>query len=141
VPIMQRGVAALSDRMPKLLSPRAHAIADYTTIGGLVLIGAMLWRRKKHAAIAAFTCAGAETANVLLTNFPGGLARTISFSTHGKIDMGLAATCSSMPDFMGFQDDPHAKFFRIMGLSITTIAALTDFQQLSAPIPRSRRAA
>jgi hypothetical protein len=129
MPIVQKGVAVMSDRLPKVISPKAHAIADYITLGGLVLAGAILWKRNKRAAISALTCAGAEAANILLTDFPGGVAKVISFPTHGKIDMGLAAASSAMPNFMGFEGGPESKFFRIIGLDITAIAALTDFRQ------------
>lgn len=133
MPLMQKSVAVFSNRMPKVLSPTTHAVADYLTLGGLVLMGALLWKRKKHAALAAFTCAGAEAANNLMTNFPGGVAKVISFPMHGRIDFGLAAVCSAMPNFMGFEDEPEAKYFRMIGLNITTVAAFTDFEE-----PRSR---
>jgi hypothetical protein len=139
MPIMQKGVAAMSNRMPKVISPKAHAIADYITLGGLIVLSAICWKKNKRAAVAALTCAGAEATTTLLTNFPGGVAKVISFPTHGKIDMGLAATCSAMPNFMGFDDEPEAKFFRIMGLNITTIGALTDFSQPASGRSRNKR--
>jgi len=141
MPIMQKGVAVMSDRMPKVISPKAHAIADYITLGGLTLMAALFWKKNKRAAIAALTCAGAEATNTLLTDFPGGLAKVISFHNHGRIDMGLAATCSALPNFMGFDEEPAAKYFRVMGLNITTIAALTDFSQPQRRRPRLRRIA
>ena len=141
MPLMQKGVAAMSNHMPKVISPKGHAIADYVTLGGLLAMGALFWKHKKRAAIAALTCAGAEAANTLLTNFPGGVAKVISFPTHGKIDMGLAATCSAMPNFMGFDDEPEAKFFRIMGINITVIGAMTDFSEPRAYRTKTRRAA
>ncbi len=141
MPIVQKGVAAMSHRMPKVISPKGHAIADYVTLAGLVGMSALLWKKKKRAAIAALTCAVAEATNTLLTDFPGGVAKVISFPTHGKIDMGLAATCSAMPNFMGFDDEPEAKFFRMMGINITVIGALTDFSEPRAYRTRTRRAA
>jgi hypothetical protein len=139
--LMQRGVAALQHRMPKVLSPKQHAIADYITLGGLALMTALFWSRHKRAAIAALISAGAEATNTLLTDFPGGVANAISFRTHGRIDMGLAATCTALPNFMGFEDDSEAKYFRLMGLSITTVAALTDFESRGRRRIRPRRVA
>lgn len=141
MPIVQKGVAAMSNHMPKVISPKGHAIADYITLGGLVAMAALFWKTNKRAAIAAATCAGAEATNTLLTNFPGGVAKVISFPTHGKIDMGLAATCSAMPNFMGFDDEPEAKFFRIMGINITMVGAMTDFRQPNVYRTRTRKAA
>ncbi|HET9695334.1 MAG TPA: hypothetical protein VFP40_00625 [Terriglobales bacterium] len=134
MPIVQKGVAAFSDRMPKVISPKQHAIADYITLGGLALMGALFWKRHKRAAIGAIICAGAEATNTMLTDFPGGVAKVISFRTHGKIDMGLAAICSAIPNFFGFDEDAEAKFFRVMGLNITAVGALTDFSE-----PRAAR--
>jgi hypothetical protein len=136
MPIMQQGVAAMSGRMPKILSPKQHAIADYIALGGLLLMTAALWKRHKRAAIGSLVCAGAEATNTLLTDSPGGVAKVIGFHTHGKIDMGLAAICSAIPNFFGFEDDAEAKYFRMMGLNITAVAALTDF---GTP-PQSRNA-
>jgi hypothetical protein len=139
--LMQKGVAALEHRMPKVLSPKQHAIADYITLGGLALMTALFWKRHKRAAMSALICAGAEAANTLLTDFPGGIANVISYRTHGRIDMGLAATCTALPNFMGFDDDPEAKYFRIVGLNITTVAALTDFETRRDRRLQNRRAA
>src|SRR5260370_36224604 len=127
MPMVQKGVAAMSNHMPKMISLKVHAIADYITLGGLVAMGALLWKKNRLASIAALACAGAGAANTLLTDFPGGVAKKIKLPTHGKIDMGLGATCSALPNFMGFEDEPEAKVFRGMGLSITAIGALTDF--------------
>src|SRR4051794_37945464 len=141
MPIMQKGVAVMSDRMPKMIFPKSHSIADYITSGGLVLMGPLFWKKKKRAAVWALSCATAEAANPLLPDFPGGPAKLISFQTHGKIDMGLAATCSAIPSFMGFDDEPEAKFFRVMGLNITTVTALTDFSKTQVARRPRRRAA
>ncbi|SRR5690242_15487731 len=139
MPILQKGVAALANRMPKVISPKGHAIADYATIGTFFLLAGLFWGRNKRAAIAALICGGSELATTLLTDFPGGVAKVISFPTHGKIDMGLAATAASMPSFMGFDDDPEAKWLRIMGLNVTAVTAMTDFEQLRRE-PRRRAA-
>ena len=139
MPILQKGVAALANRMPKVISPKGHAIADYATIGTFFLLAGLFWGRNKRAAIAALICGGSELATTLLTDFPGGVAKVISFPTHGKIDMGLAATAASMPSFMGFDDDPEAKWLRIMGLNVTAVTAMTDFEQFRRE-PRRRAA-
>jgi hypothetical protein len=127
MPLMQRGVAAFSDHLPKVVSPTTHAIADYANLGGFALMAALFWKRNHRAAIASMICGFSEALNTMLTDFPGGVANLISFQTHGKIDMGLAATCSALPDFMGFADEPESKYFRMMGINITVVGALTDF--------------
>ncbi len=55
--LLQRGVAALSGRMPKVISPKRHAIADYVTAGTFFLLGAIFWQRNQRAAIGALLAA------------------------------------------------------------------------------------
>jgi hypothetical protein len=126
MPVLQKGVAALANRMPKVISPKAHAIIDYATIGAFGLLAGLFWRRNRRAAVAATIAAGAELTTVLLTDFPGGVSGVISLPTHVKMDFGMAAAASAMPSFMGFDDEPEAKWFRLFGLKVTTVAAMTD---------------
>ncbi len=128
MPVLQKGVAALAHKMPKVISPKAHAIADYATIGTFFTLAGLLWGKNKRAAISALICGGAELTTTLLTDFPGGVADVISFPTHLKIDFGLAAAASAMPSFMGFDDEAEAKWFRILGLNVTAVAAMTETQ-------------
>jgi len=129
--LLQKGINALSDRIPKVLSPSAHAIADYAVIGGFLTMGILFWKRHRRAAIASLAIAGAELANTLITDFPGGVTDKISFETHGHVDLGLAAAASSLPEFLKFSGDPQAKFFTIMGVNISAVHAMTDF---NAPV-------
>ncbi|MGZ4838714.1 MAG: hypothetical protein ACXVZR_09210 [Terriglobales bacterium] len=140
MPVLQKGVAALATRMPKVISPKTHAIIDYATIGAFGLLAGLFWRRNRRAAIAAIISGGAQLTTVLLTDFPGGVADVISLPTHVKIDFGLAAGASAMPTFMGFDDEAEAKWFRILGLEITTVAAMTDSGEFRRE-SRRRRAA
>lgn len=130
MPVLQKGVAALANKMPKVITPKAHAIADYATIGAFGVLAGLFWNRNKHAAISAIICAGAELTTTLLTDFPGGVTDAISFPTHVKIDYGVAAAASSLPSFMGFDDEAEAKWFRILGLNITAIAAMSETGEL-----------
>lgn len=128
MPILQKGVHALSGRIPKVLSPTAHAIADYATLGGFVLMGILFWKHRRRAAIASLGCATAEAANILLSDSPGSLTGAISAETHGHIDFALATAASSLPGFLKFSNQPEARFFGVMGLSITAVHAMTDFK-------------
>ncbi|HLH09542.1 MAG TPA: hypothetical protein VKW78_20050 [Terriglobales bacterium] len=124
--LMQRGVAAATDHLPNVISPTAHAILDYITVGGFFALAIAFWRRNKRAAIGSLVCGSAELATALITDFPGGVAKVIDLPTHLRIDMGLAATAATLPDTMGFRDDPEAKWMRIMGINITANAGLTN---------------
>ena len=139
MPIMQKGIAAFSDHLPKVITPKTHAIADYATLGGFVLMAALFWKKNRRAAVAATACAAAEAANTLLTDFPGGVAKVMDFRTHGRVDLALAAATSALPGFLGFSGKPGGKFFTMMGINITAVGAMTDFDaqpQYRRPVRR-----
>jgi hypothetical protein len=137
--LLQKGVAAATHRMPKMISPGGHAVADYANAGIFALMGVLFWRKNPPAALAAFAAGVAEVATALATDYPGGVVRAIDFSTHGAIDMTLAATLFAVPGMLRFDDSPEAKYFRIMSLNLTAVAGLTDFE--GEPAPRRRRRA
>lgn len=138
MPMLQKGVAVVANRMPKVISPTAHAVADYATIAVWGLMAGLFWKRNKRAAISAMICGAAELGTSLITDYPGGVADVISLDTHLKIDMGLAATATALPNLMGFDDEAEAKWFLIQGLNITGVTAMTRPAQLPG---RRRKAA
>jgi hypothetical protein len=132
---------AVTRRMPKALSPKGHAIADYITAAGFLLGAALFWRRNKHAAVSALICGGAELALSLLTDYPGGITDAISFPTHLKLDLGMAAMSASMPEFMRFDDDREKWFFIMQSAGITAVTELTGDRRLRPIDLESGRAA
>lgn len=130
MPLINTIAGNVARRMPKAVSPKGHAIADYLTVCGFFLGAAMLWRRNKHAALSALICGGAELAVNLLTDYPGGVTDAISFPTHLKLDLGLAAMSASMPEFMGFEDQKEKWFFLLQSGQITTVTELTGDRRL-----------
>ncbi len=127
MPLVQKGVALAAGRMPQVLKPRGHAVVDYVMAGMFFTATALYWRRNKRAAISSLICGGISTANSLLTDFPGGVWKVISFQTHGKLDAGLAALSATMPQFMSFEEDDEARFFTVLSLAETAVTAMTDF--------------
>lgn len=120
---------AVTKRLPKVLSPKAHAIVDYVTAGAFLIGAALFWRKNRRAALACLVCGGADVALNLLTDYPGGAIDFISFPTHCKIDVGLAAMAAEMPRFMKFEQDKERKFFALQGAGIIDAANLTDFDR------------
>jgi len=126
--LTQTAANMVADKLPKVLDAKTHAIMDYVTAAGFAAMAAMFWGRNKRAAIGAAMCAGAITATSLLTDYPGGVKRVISFPTHGRIDVGLAGMTAAIPTFMAFTDEDEAKYFRGAALMETVITGLTDFE-------------
>lgn len=129
----------ITNRLPKVISPKAHAIIDWSTVGTLALMGALFWKSRKRAAIAAWSAAAGEATISLLTDYPGGVADVISFPTHGKIDAGTAGAIAMLPTILGFGDEMKALYFRIQGIAIAATTGMTDFEAMERPHRNVRR--
>lgn len=140
--LMQKGVAMLTERMPKVISPKAHGIIDYASAGAFVLTGALLWKKNKRAALGAMLCGALQAGNVMMTDMPGGVTPVYSLETHGRIDAGFAGLVAALPSVMMFGDEPEAMFFRGQGVAIAAVTGMTDLSDGVAEYrSRSRRAA
>jgi len=131
MPILNSAVQIAAKPFPRPISPKAHAIIDYVTVGSFLMTAAWFWRRSKRAALAALISGGAELAVSLLTNYPGGVKKAINFRTHRDIDFGLGAMTATMPEFLAFKDENERKFFLAQGAMITAISELTRFPDKS----------
>jgi len=118
---------AIISKMPKVIQPKQHAILDYAVAGTFLALGAFFWGRSKRASIAAIACGAAVAANSLITDYPGGVTDAISFETHGEIDAALAGLTATLPNLLGFADEPEAKYFRGIAVAETAVTGLTDF--------------
>lgn len=125
--LLQKGVAVAAGRMPKIIKPQAHAVIDYLVAGTFFLTAALYWKRSKRAAVSSLLCGGITATSSMLTDYPGGVWRIMSFQTHGKLDAGLAALTASMPRLMAFGDDAESKFFTMQSVAETAVTAMTDF--------------
>lgn len=127
--LMQKSVSLVVDRMPKVISPKAHAIIDHLVSISFVTMGVLFWRRgNKRAAVSSMICAAATGVNSTITDYPGGIWKVMDFETHGKIDAGIAGLTTALPNLMYFNDDPEARFFHVQGIAETAVTALTDFR-------------
>jgi hypothetical protein len=127
MPITQRAAQMVTDRMPKVINPKTHAVMDYVVGGACLMMAAFFWKRNKRASIAAGMCGAGALTNAMLTNYPGGVKPVYSYQTHGRIDAGLAGLTATMPSFFGFRDEDEAKYFTGMALMETVVTGLTDF--------------
>lgn len=125
--LMQKGVALAAGRMPKMINPRVHSALDYAVAGSFLLMGALYWKRHRRAAIGSLLCGGATAAVSLLTDYPGGVRKVISYPMHGQIDGGLIAMTAAMPRLVNIEDEREAKFFSRQALAKTAITAMTNF--------------
>ncbi len=99
--LINQATNILGERLPKVITPRAHAWIDYATAATFFLVGALSWKNNRRAAWAALACGAAEVTNVLITDFPGGVKPLISFETHGKVDATLRERYPVCPTLWG----------------------------------------
>jgi len=125
--LLEKGVRAATQRMPKMFSPRAHAAVDLALAGSFAVLGALAWKRNKKASLCAFVASAAELGLSLITDYPAGVTDWISFPTHGELDIGMSGLVGSMPSMMGFGDEWPSGIFRLKALSIAAVTNLTDF--------------
>jgi hypothetical protein len=129
MPLVTKAVETVGSRLPKVISPKAHAIFDYVQMGAFIVMGALFWKKNKRASVAALCCAATEVTNILLTDYPGGISQVFSFETHGKIDCAMAGAIASLPNLLGFGSEPQAKHFRIRGGVMAGVTAITKFRE------------
>ena len=129
MPIAHKAAKAVAPKLPKMISPTAHAVIDYAMFGAFFTAGALLWRRNKRASLAAYLCADIVGTLAFLTDMPGGVWKKISFETHGRVDPGLSALATSMPEMLAFKDENEAKLFQGMGIAMAVVGGLTDYAQ------------
>jgi hypothetical protein len=68
----------------------------------------------------------------LLTDYPGGVWKKISFPMHGTLDVVQAAVAGFGPLLMGFADEPEARTFYGQAMSEIGVIAATDWHAQQA---------
>jgi hypothetical protein len=141
MPLLQSSIKMLEKRLPKVISPKAHAIANYATAAVFVGGAAVFWKTHRRAAIAALICGAAQASVAALSDSPGGVNHAISFPLHRNIALGLSSMTAAMPEFLAFQNDKEKAFFRAQSAVIAGLTALTEFAPQRIAGERERRAA
>jgi hypothetical protein len=140
MPVLNNLTKVVAKPIPRMVSPKAHAIIDYASAGIFLGSAAWFWRRNRRAALASLLCGGAELGLMLLTDYPGGMKKILSFETHREVDYGLAAMAASAPETMAFKDTGERKFFRAQGALLTLLGELTQSSGVHSRQGRARAA-
>jgi hypothetical protein len=113
--------------LTKMISPAQHAVLDYGVAATYFTIGTWMMSRHRAAAALAFANGGMVLGMSLLTDYPGGVFRVLSFRGHRIGDMVQAALAGLGPLLFGFADDPEAKYFYGQATSEVGVIAATDW--------------
>jgi len=118
----------LTTRIPKVISPAQHAVLDYSVAATFFVMGTRFMHRHRAAAALAFLNGAMVLGMSLLTDYPGGVIRTLSFRGHRTGDMAQAGLAALGPVLLGFANDAEAKYFYGQALSEVGVIAATDWR-------------
>ena len=113
--------------VPKVISPSQHAVLDYSVAGTFFTMATMFRRRHPKAAMLALVNGAMVLGMSLITNYPGGVYRTLSFRGHRTGDIVQAALAGIGPLVLGFSRDHEATYFYGQALSEVGVIAATDW--------------
>ena len=123
-------VTDMADRMPavpKVISPGAHAVLDYGVAATYFTLAAQFRDRNRAAAGLAMANGAMVLGLALMTDYPGGVFRTLSFKAHRTMDWIQAGLAGFGPLLLGFGDEPEATPFYAQAASEVGVIAATDW--------------
>ena len=117
----------MTGSVPKVIDASTHAVLDYVAAASFFGLGSYLQRHHPRAAALAYANGAAVLGLAMLTDYPGGVFRSVSFRTHGWVDVLLAGMTAAGPAMLGFADEPVARVFHGQAAIETAIVAATDW--------------
>lgn len=109
------------------ISPSQHAVLDYGVAATFLAVGLSLFHRHRPASVLALVNGGMILAMSMMTDYPGGVARKLSFKGHRTGDIVQASLAGLGPILFGFAGDPEAKYFYGQALSEAAVISATDW--------------
>ena len=111
----------------KAISPAQHAVLDYGVAATFFAFGFSALSRHRPAAALAFVNGAMIVGMSMLTDYAGGVFRTLSFRAHRTGDILQAAVAGLGPILLGFGRDPEARYFYGQAASEAAVIASTDW--------------
>ena len=100
---------------------------DYGVAATFFTIGARLFNTHRPAAALALINGAMVLGMSMLTDYPGGVWKKLSFRAHRTGDIVQAALAGFGPILLGFAEDPEANFFYGQATSEIGVIAATDW--------------
>jgi hypothetical protein len=125
----------------RLISPTQHAVLDYGVAAAFFVFGFSVVSRHRPAAALAFVNGVMIVGMSLLTDYPGGIRRTLSFRAHRMGDIVQAAVAGIGPLLFGFGKDPEARYFYGQAATEAGVIAATDWSTDASNFDGTRRLA
>jgi hypothetical protein len=116
----------------KILSPKIHGYLDYVVVVGFLLAPKLLGLSGIPATIA-YLLAPIHLLVTLLTDFPLGVFKGMSFKLHSGIEFVVSFTLIALPWLLGFASVvPARNFYIVSGVIIFLVWLITDYQAASS---------
>jgi hypothetical protein len=122
---------AQQKELTTMISPAQHAMLDYGVAATFLTFGFSMLSRHRPAATLAFVNGAMILGMSMLTDYPGGVFRTLSFRAHRTGDIGQAILAGLGPVLFGFAEDPEAKFFYGQAASEVAVIGATDWDAVA----------
>jgi hypothetical protein len=111
----------------RAISPAQHAVLDYAVAATFFAFAFSVMSRHRSASRLAFVNGAMIVGMSILTDYPGGVFRTLSFRAHRTADIVQAALAGFGPVLFGFAGDPEARYFYGQAASEAGVIAATDW--------------
>lgn len=114
----------------KVLKPLPHAVLDYAVAGTLIAAPWLFGFHRNKTVTANSVASGAAVLGLsLMTRYPLGALKLVSFPTHGVIETVAAAATAAAPWTMGFSRNRAARLTHLAaGLGTLAVASITDYR-------------
>jgi hypothetical protein len=118
---------AATQRFPKFVSRDSHRVCDYLIAGALLTGGIALWRENRPASVVSLGCGGSLLALTLVTDHAGQDGKPVRYSTHAKVEQGLAVFLATVSEVMGMGNRKKTRrYFNIHSAALTALTNLTE---------------
>lgn len=126
----QVGSATDLEAMTRVLKPLPHAVIDYAWAGTMMAAPWLFgFSRNKRATTNAVVSGAGILALSLMTKYPLGAVKLVSFPTHGVIETVAGVATAASPWLMGFSRNRGAKWTHLLaGLGTLMVVAMTDYR-------------
>lgn len=111
----------------KILSPTQHGYLDYLTVV-IFLLAPSLIGLSGMAGTIAYLLAGIHLAMTLVTDFPLGVVKKLTFTIHWWVERVVGPVLVLLPFVLGFEGTA-LRFYIVIGIVIILVGLLTDYQR------------
>jgi hypothetical protein len=126
------------NKLSKVIDARTHGVID--CMQAAFFLGAAWFCRKsnRRGALAAGIAGAFILTESLLTDYPIGAFKRVSYEGHGRMDAVLAASFAMIPELFGFEGTGISKVFEASAFVEASVVGMTDWGSQSRQAEEKR---